>query len=65
MFDALPMDFHLSHVLESLEVNYLAEAVYGHGIEVCADETEPGRFVHTLKADRTELFRAASVWKSI
>ncbi|WP_372845576.1 acyl-[acyl-carrier-protein] thioesterase [Pontiella sp.] len=62
MLDGLPPEFHQTHVLQSLEVNYLAEAVYGHQVSVCCNEIEPRIFEHGIRANDAELFRARSVW---
>lgn len=61
----LPLEFHQAHDLLTLEVNYLAEAVYGHSVSVCSNETEPLHFNHGILADGTELFCARSVWKPV
>lgn len=63
VLNSLPLEFHRAHDLQSLEVNYLAEAVYGHSISICANEAEPLHFNHGILADEVELFRARSVWK--
>jgi acyl-ACP thioesterase len=65
MLDALPMEFHQANDLRSLEVNYLAEAVYGHELQMRACETEPGTFVHSAGTNSLELFRAVSVWRPL
>ncbi len=63
VLNSLPLEFHQAHCIQSLEVNYLAEAVYGHEVAVCTKEVDPIRFAHGILADGTELFRARSVWK--
>jgi acyl-ACP thioesterase len=61
----LPLDFHQSNHLKSLEMNYLSEAVYGHRVSVCEHEIEPGLFSHGVMAGGNELFRARSVWRPV
>lgn len=60
----MPLEFHQGHSLKSLEVNYLAEAVYGHSVSVCRHEVSPLVYDHGVLAAGTELFRARSIWKS-
>lgn len=62
MLNSLPLEFHQAHVLQSLEVNYLAEAVYGHSVSICTSETSAYHFDHGIVADGVDLFRAQSVW---
>jgi acyl-ACP thioesterase len=58
----LPLEFHQSHLIQSLEVNYLAEAVYGQEIAMC--EKQDGLLVdHCIRAEDKDLFRARTVWK--
>ena len=59
----LPLVFHRTHVLTALEVNYLAEAVYGHAVSIASAEAGPHHYVHTIRAGDRELFRARSFWK--
>ncbi len=60
----LPLAFHQSHVIQSLEVNYLAEAVYGHEVSIC--EKRDGLMMeHGISAGGEDLFRARTVWKNI
>jgi medium-chain acyl-[acyl-carrier-protein] hydrolase len=63
VLNSLPLEFHRTHVLTTLEVNYLAEAVYGHAVSIASAEAGPHHFVHTITAADTELFRARSSWK--
>ncbi|MEA2069350.1 MAG: thioesterase [Verrucomicrobiota bacterium] len=63
VLNSLPLEFHQAHGLQSLEVNYLAEAVYGHSVSICTDEADPLHFNHGIWAGEAELFRARSVWK--
>ncbi|WP_136083274.1 acyl-[acyl-carrier-protein] thioesterase [Pontiella desulfatans] len=65
ILNSLPREFHQSNRLQSIEVNYLAEAVYGHQVSICASEPEPLVFDHAIRADGADLFRARSVWKPV
>lgn len=58
----LPLEFHQSHNLKSLEVNYLSEALYGHSVAICEDEIEQNMYSHGIRAGEIELFRARSIW---
>ena len=62
LLDSLPRDFHEMHAVKALELNYLAEAVYGQTVQVCSEETGPLEFIHAVKVGDTELFRARSRW---
>lgn len=62
VLNSLPLEFHQAHRIQSLEVNYLAEAVYGHTVSICSSETEPLHFSHGIMADGVDLFRAQTVW---
>ena len=58
----LPLEFHQRHMIQSLEVNYLSEAVYGH--EVSVGEMQDGLVTdHAVQAAGEDLFRARSAWK--
>ena len=59
---SLPLAFHQTHRIQSLEVNYLAEALYGHSVSICTSETEPLHFSHGIMADGADLFRAQTIW---
>ncbi|MCF7817971.1 MAG: hypothetical protein K9M54_08820 [Kiritimatiellales bacterium] len=63
VLNSLTLEFHQSHTLKELEVNHLAEAVYGHDVAVCTEETAPLHFAHSIVAGCTELFRARTVWE--
>lgn len=58
----LPLDFHSTHTLVELEINFLGEARYGQTVFVCSTECEPLNFAHTVKVRDTELVRARTVW---
>lgn len=60
----LPLEFHQSHVINSLEINYLAEAVYGHTVSICESSKDGLAFNHAVLFGQTELLRARSVWVS-
>lgn len=62
ILNSLPLEFHQSHTIRSLEVNYLTEAVYGHEVSVC--EKRDGLTVeHGITADGEDLFRARTTWE--
>lgn len=65
VLNSLTPEFHHQHVIQSLEVNYVAEAVYGHSVAVCAKEVEPFIYDHGILSERTDLFRARTVWKPV
>lgn len=55
----LPLEFHQSHIIQSLEVNFLSEAVYGHEVLIC--EKGDGLTIdHGIMAEGADLFRARS-----
>jgi acyl-ACP thioesterase len=62
ILNSLPLEFHQSHMLKELQVNYLTEALYDDRLSVCRKETEPLRFAHAIRNGGEELFRARSVW---
>jgi medium-chain acyl-[acyl-carrier-protein] hydrolase len=62
VLNQLPLEFHQSRSIQSLEVNYLAEAVYGHKVSVCSEEAGPGTYAHAVRTNGTDLFRAQSTW---
>jgi len=63
LLNALPLGFHEMHVIQVLECNYLAEAVYGQSVSVCSEDSGPLEFSHSIRSDEVELFRASSVWR--
>ena len=64
ILNGLPLEFYQTHTVQSLEVNYLAEAVYGHSVSICGKHD--GQTInHGIIADGTDLFRAQSVWKPV
>lgn len=64
ILNSLSLEFHQSHTLQSLDVNYLAEAVYGREISICGKHD--GLTVHHgIMADHQDLFRGQTVWKPV
>lgn len=63
ILNSLPLEFHQTHVIQSLEVNYLAEAVYGHSISICENSVDENAMDHGILANGADLFRARTVWK--
>ncbi len=61
--NSLPQGFHEMHSIHELECNYLVEAVYGQTVLVCAEESGPLEFNHSIRDGEVELFRARSVWR--
>lgn len=61
MLNHLPQEFHQRHMLRSLEVNYLNEAVCGHEISIC-EQVEGLSIGHSIRADGRDLCRGRSVW---
>jgi acyl-ACP thioesterase len=67
--ETVPENFQESHQIRELEVEFLAEGVYGDS--VCADvqlsSVKRGDFVHHLRrvGDERELVRARSVWERV
>jgi hypothetical protein len=53
--------------LAELEVNYLAEALYGDDLSAHCEDTDGQTFLHSLvrESDKLELFRARTFWESI
>ncbi|MDF7801188.1 thioesterase [Pontiellaceae bacterium B1224] len=64
ILNSLPLEFHQQHSIQTLEVNYLAEAVYGHSVAVSTREIDPLVFDHVILTEGNDLFRARSVWKA-
>jgi acyl-ACP thioesterase len=63
--DAFDVEFHKSHRLAELEVNYLAEALCGDVVSANCEDTDGQTFLHSLvrESDSLELFRARTLWK--
>lgn len=64
VLNTLPLEFHQAHALKALDVNYLAEAVYGHEVSICTEEADPLHFNHSVRVEGADLFRAQSVWQA-
>lgn len=65
VLNQLPLQFHRTHVMTALEVNYLAEAVYGQSVEITSEKIEASQFSHMIRIGDTDLFRARSTWKEV
>ena len=66
ILDGFHAEFHKSHRLEELEVNYLAEALYGDTLSSHREDTDGQTFLHSLvrDGDGLELFRARTLWEA-
>ena len=62
LMNSLPLEFHQTHILQSLEVNYLAEALYGHEVQICTSGADSLQCRHGITAGGEELVRATSAW---
>lgn len=62
VLNSVPLELHQGHTLKEVEANYLAEAVYGHEVVVCSEETEPLLYAHSISTDGVDIFRARSAW---
>lgn len=67
IMECFSLDFHKSHQLNEVEINYMAEAVYGDSISASLSEKENNMFSHCLvrTEDNKELCRAQTLWKNI
>lgn len=67
VLDAFDAEFHKSHRLAELEVNYLVEALYGDTLSSHCENTDGKAFLHSLVrgTDGLELFRARTVWEPV
>jgi medium-chain acyl-[acyl-carrier-protein] hydrolase len=65
ILECFSLDFHKSRQLSEIEINYMAEAVFGNSISASVNETENKLFSHCLirSEDKKELCRARSHWK--
>jgi medium-chain acyl-[acyl-carrier-protein] hydrolase len=63
ILNSLSLEFHQGNKIQSLEVNYLAEAVYGHSISICENRGDDTTMDHGILAEGSDLFRARTVWK--
>lgn len=64
VLNSLPRTFHEKYSLMKMEVNYLAEAVYGQEVTVCSEQPGLNRYAHTISSGEVELFRAGTIWKA-
>jgi acyl-ACP thioesterase len=66
ILDGFDVAFHKSHRLAELEVNYLAEALYGDELSAICADTGGEIFLHSVvrDGDGLELFRARTVWQT-
>ena len=65
ILDTFDAEFHKSHQLRELEVNYLAEALYGDELSAHHESVDGQTFLHSLArvGDGLELFRARTLWE--
>ena len=63
ILNSLPLEFHQAHQIKALEVNYLAEALYGHPVSIYSREDLPWEYAHGVAVDGVDLFRARSIWE--
>ncbi|MDF7826591.1 thioesterase [Pontiellaceae bacterium B12227] len=64
ILNSLPLEFHQAHIIQTLEVNYLSEAVYGHEVSICRQQD--GLLInHGIMVEGEDLFRARTEWKAI
>jgi medium-chain acyl-[acyl-carrier-protein] hydrolase len=66
ILDTFDAEFHKSRRLREMEVNYLAEALYGDELSAHCAGVDEQTFLHSLVRDRDglELFRARTLWES-
>ena len=64
ILNSLPLEFHQEHEIKSMEVNYLAEALYGHALSI-SNQQNGLVMEHGIGAGGLDLFRARSTWKSV
>ena len=62
VFNSLSLEFHETHRLQEFEVNFLAEALYGHEVMIATEKGDADHWLHSIMADGDELLRAKSVW---
>ena len=67
VIDSLPYDFLVEHQMTSLEMNFLAEALYGDTIEIKSQEIGHLSYLHSLqrKHKGDELCRLKTIWRKI
>jgi len=63
LLDSYPSDFHKSHQVQLVEVNYLDETRGGEAIAIRSQETAQGTWSHEIdKPDGTAVCRARMIW---
>ena len=64
--DSYPLDQRINERVESIEVNFLTEALPGDELKVTVTETDNGKYVHKIlrASDNHELCRLRVCWKS-
>jgi len=66
LLDSYPAEFHRSHLLHSLELNFIGETRWDDVLLVYSQEEDPGLFAHTITTSKqAEVCRAAMVWKIV
>ncbi len=65
IMECFSFDFHKNHQLKEIEINYIAEAIYGDSISASLNETKNKNFSHCLlrSEDERELCRAKTYWQ--
>ena len=63
VLDGYPIEFFEQNILSSVELNFLAEAIYGDEIEIFS-EIDSDNYLHSVKrkSDGKELFRTRIEW---
>ncbi len=63
--ETYPLDFLKTHQLSRLDINYLAEALYGKDIAVFNQQISDSEFLHSIRQidDQTEICRAKVIWQ--
>ncbi len=63
LMDSYPLEFHRTHFIRRLEINYVSETRGGETVSIHSQETAPLRFCHALrKMDGAEVCRARLEW---
>jgi medium-chain acyl-[acyl-carrier-protein] hydrolase len=63
ILDSYPADFHRTHVLRGVEMNYVGETLWGDTITVFVHQRSSKEFSHLIvKSDRSEVCRAELEW---
>ena len=64
LLEGMDPEFRKTHVPVEMEINYLAEALYGHKVFVSLENRDNG-YVHTIRNSSKEICRAESRWRSL